>query len=89
MVDFVSSISPELAGGTVLKRQACYLPTVSGASGGPLVVETGVRELFLATGHTCWGIQNGPGTGKIMSEFVFDGRAVSADVRSLDPRRIM
>jgi glycine/D-amino acid oxidase-like deaminating enzyme len=89
VVDFVSSISPELAAGTVLKRQACYLPTVKAASGGPLVGETGVKGLLLATGHTCWGIQNGPGTGKIMSEFVFDGQAISADIRSLDPRRVV
>jgi glycine/D-amino acid oxidase-like deaminating enzyme len=43
--------------------------------------------LLVAAGHTCWGIQNGPGTGKLMSEFVFDGAATSADVEQLDPRK--
>ena len=36
-----------------------------------------------------WGIQNGPGTGKLMSEFVFDGKAISANIGSLDPRKIL
>ena len=48
---------------------------------------TSVPGLFVAAGHTCWGIQNGPGTGKLMSEFVFDGAAKSADVDKLDPRK--
>ncbi|KAI9843784.1 MAG: hypothetical protein M1838_002471 [Thelocarpon superellum] len=86
IIDQVSSISDELGNGEVLVRQACYLPNVEGAVRGPLVGETGVAGLLMAAGHTCWGIQNGPGTGKLMSEFVFDGRAKSADIASLDPR---
>lgn len=39
----------------------------------------------MAAGHTCWGIQNSCATGKVMSEFVFEGAARSADVRELDP----
>ena len=35
------------------------------------------------------GIQNGPGTGKLVSELVFDGEAKSAKIKSLDPRQIM
>jgi hypothetical protein len=33
--------------------------------------------------------QNGPGTGKIMSEFVMDGKAISSNVASLDPRKVL
>ena len=89
IIDYVSSISDELRDGEVTARQACYLPNVQAASGGPLIGETGVKGLFMATGHTCWGIQNGPGTGKLISEFVFDGKAKSANVGSLDPRRVL
>ncbi|KAL8685414.1 MAG: hypothetical protein Q9218_007776 [Villophora microphyllina] len=89
IVDYVSSISDELKDGEVTARQACYLPNVTGGGGGPLVGETGVTGLLLASGHTCWGIQNGPGTGKVISEFVFEGRAKSANVASLDPRRVL
>ena len=76
----------------VTTRQACYLPSVSSARGGgdaPLVGFTGVQGLLLAAGHTCWGIQNGPATGKLMSEFVFDGKASSAKVSGLDPKKYL
>jgi glycine/D-amino acid oxidase-like deaminating enzyme len=88
IVDYVSSVSDELRDGKVLSRQACYLPQVEGG-GGPLVGPTNKKGLWLAAGHTCWGIQNGPGTGKLMSEFVLDGKAGSAKVESLDPRRVL
>ncbi|KAL8788989.1 MAG: hypothetical protein Q9213_001398 [Squamulea squamosa] len=89
IVDYVSSISDELKDGEVTVRQACYLPNVEAASGGPLIGQTGVKGLLLATGHTCWGIQNGPGTGKLIGEFVFDGMAKSASIGSLDPRKVL
>jgi glycine/D-amino acid oxidase-like deaminating enzyme len=85
VVDFVSAISPELAAGEVTARQACYLPNVTG-SGSPLIGRTHVAGLWLAAGHTCWGIQNGPASGKLVSEFVFEGEARSAEVQGLDPR---
>lgn len=89
VIDYVGSISDEMRHGKVLAKQACYLPNVVGGMGGPLIGETGVKGLLIAAGHTCWGIQNGPGTGKLMSEFVFDGKAVSANIHSLDPRMVM
>ncbi|KAL8897743.1 MAG: hypothetical protein Q9207_007056 [Kuettlingeria erythrocarpa] len=89
IIDYVSSISDELRDGEVTVRQACYLPSVQAASAGPLIGHTGVKGLLLATGHTCWGIQNGPGTGKLISEFVFDGEAQSASIGSLDPRKVL
>jgi glycine/D-amino acid oxidase-like deaminating enzyme len=58
-----------------------------GQESGPLVGGTTIPGLWVAAGHTCWGIQNGPGTGKLMSEFIFDGQASSADVRKLDPKK--
>ncbi|KAL5116671.1 hypothetical protein ACEQ8H_005420 [Pleosporales sp. CAS-2024a] len=86
IIDQVSSISEELRDGQVTARQACYLPNVEGR-GGPIVGETSVKGLFLGTGHTCWGIQNGPGTGKVLSEMVWEGGAKSAKVDELAPRR--
>lgn len=87
IVDYCAAFSDEIRDGDVLVRQACYLPQVEGRVSGPLVGRTARNNIFLAAGHTCWGIQNGPATGLLMSEFVFDGEARSADVRSLDPRR--
>lgn len=88
IIDHVGSISDELRDGEVTARQACYLPNVM-TGGGPMIGLTGVNGLVLAAGHTCWGIQNGPGTGKLVSEFVFDGQAKSARVGALDPRSFL
>lgn len=88
IVDYCASFSDEMRDGEVLVRQACYLPQVE-TGAGPLVGPTSTKGVFLAAGHTCWGIQNGPATGKLMSEFVFDGKAVSANVGSLDPRQAL
>ncbi len=89
IVDYCASISDELRDGEVTARQACYLPNVNAGSGQPLVGLTGVRGEVMAAGHTCWGIQNGPGTGKLVSEFVFEGEAKSAKVKGLDPRNVL
>ncbi|CEJ59521.1 hypothetical protein PMG11_08143 [Penicillium brasilianum] len=85
IIDQVGSISDALRDGKIRTRQACYLPNCESGRG-PLVGLTHTKGLYLAAGHTCWGIQNGPGTGKLMSEFVFDGEAKSAKIASLDPR---
>ena len=79
-------MSPMLRKGRILKRQACYLPVLDvPSSSGPLIGETNVENLFLCSGHSCWGINNAPGSGKIMSELLLDGRATSANISSLDP----
>ncbi|KAE9406530.1 FAD dependent oxidoreductase [Gymnopus androsaceus JB14] len=82
----VSSISPELRDGTVDKRQACFLPIVE-TGGGPMVGAASkvAQGLFIATGHTCWGICNAPGTAKALSELIMDGRIQCANLKRLDP----
>ncbi|RGP73039.1 oxidoreductase tda3 [Fusarium sporotrichioides] len=89
IISYISTFSPVLAAAPVKAKQACYLPRHIrfGQESGPLIGRTTVPGLFVAAGHTCWGIQNGPGTGKLMSEYVFDGVAKSADVEKLDPRK--
>ena len=47
IVDYISCISDEMRDGEVTARQACYLPNVAAASGGPLIGETGVRGLLI------------------------------------------
>ena len=89
IIDSIGSISEELREGEVMMRQACYLPSVNAARGGPLIGHTGIKGLYMATGHTCWGIQNAPGTGKLVGEFIFDGEAKSANITALDPRKFL
>ncbi|KAH3678444.1 hypothetical protein WICMUC_001461 [Wickerhamomyces mucosus] len=83
---YVGKLSPNLAKGHILKRQACYLPVLDvPSSSGPLIGETNVENLYLASGHSCWGINNAPGTGKILAELLLEGEAHSADISALDP----
>lgn len=83
---YVSKMSPNLSKGHILKRQACYLPVLDvPSSSGPLIGETNVEGLYLASGHSCWGINNAPGTGMIMAELLLEGEISSADVSALDP----
>lgn len=83
---YVAKLSNNLSGGHVLKRQACYLPVLNvPTSSGPLVGETNVNDLYVASGHSCWGINNAPGTGKVMAELLLEGEAHSADISALDP----
>ncbi len=87
----VSSISQAVREGEIVTKQSFYRPIVVGRARdiGPLVGPTGVRSLWLASGHDSWGISNGPGTGKVMSEMLLDGETSSADVSSLDPRLML
>ncbi|KAJ7628660.1 FAD dependent oxidoreductase [Roridomyces roridus] len=84
----VTSISEELMEGTVEVKQACFLP-VSSIGGGPIIGEAeGIAKgLFVATGHTCWGISNAPGTAKAVAELVLEGKARCVDLRKLHPSK--
>lgn len=93
ILDAVGSIFKELDGGNILARQACYRPIVvinrERQQTGPLLVETGIDGLLIVTGHDSWGIHNSAATGKVMSKMIFDGKALSADISSLDPKRLL
>ncbi|KAJ7777927.1 FAD dependent oxidoreductase [Mycena maculata] len=84
----VSSISDELRDGTVDVRQACFLP-VSSIGGGPIIGEAQsiAKGLFVATGHTCWGISNAPGTAKAIAELVLEGQIRCANLKKLHPSK--
>jgi glycine/D-amino acid oxidase-like deaminating enzyme len=89
IINAAMSVSDELRNGKVTGRRACYLPTLDvGTSSDPLVGQTELAGLVLATGHSCWGISNAPATGKAISELVLDGKVSCMDMASLDPRRI-
>lgn len=87
------SLSVEFVERKMLIRQACYRPVVRvpgrARSVGPLFGETSVSGLILAAGHDEWGIQNSAATGKIISELILNGMAISADISTLDPKRVL
>ncbi|GAA5869895.1 hypothetical protein JCM16303_001833 [Sporobolomyces ruberrimus] len=70
----------------IVAEQACYLPM---GSGDPVIgkIEGPSKEkgIYVASGHSCWGICNGPGTGRVMAEILLDGKASSADISDLSP----
>ncbi|KAK3358357.1 hypothetical protein B0T24DRAFT_600241 [Lasiosphaeria ovina] len=78
LIAYIGTASPVLGAAPIKAKQACYLPrhVRFGEDRGPLIGQTTVPGLpgRLASGHTCWGIQNGPATGCLMSELLLDGR---------------
>ncbi|KAJ6781159.1 hypothetical protein PWT90_07870 [Aphanocladium album] len=86
---YVGTFSPVLGTAPIKAKQACYLPRHMrfGQESGPLIGKTVVPGLYVASGHTCWGIQNAPATAQLMSEIIFDGEAKSSDIDNLDPRK--
>lgn len=89
LISYIGTVSPVLGASSISAKQACYLPRHMrfGKESAPLIGGTSVNRLWIASGHTCWGIQNGPATGKLMSELIFEGEAKSADIAELDPRK--
>lgn len=91
VLDAVGTVSTVLGNGKIVKKDACYRPYVTGRDrdSRPLLGYTHTPGLWLAAGHDEWGMQNSTGTGKVISELIFDGEARSADIGSLDPGDVL
>ncbi|GFP96097.1 putative oxidoreductase c1f5.03c [Phtheirospermum japonicum] len=73
---------------TVKAEQACFLPCTDDSL--PVIGEVpGAKGCYVATGHSCWGILNGPATGAGVSELVMDGRASIVDLSRFSPVRFL
>jgi glycine/D-amino acid oxidase-like deaminating enzyme len=80
-------ISPALARDKIVTRQACYRPVTY--DGIPLIGKVpGVADAYVATGHSVWGVLNGPATGEALAELIVDGAAHTTDLRPFDPARL-
>lgn len=85
-----SSVSSHLREGEaqVKAEQACFLPCTD--DGAPVIGEVpGVKGCYVATGHNCWGILNGPATGAAVAELVLDGKASIVDLSRFSPARFV
>ncbi|KAL5259637.1 hypothetical protein ACHWQZ_G009925 [Mnemiopsis leidyi] len=72
----------------VVTKQACYLP----GSHDDLPIIGRVpesRNVWMATGHTFWGILNGPATGKCLAELILFGKSKTCDVAPFSPDRFL
>ncbi|XP_059623939.1 putative oxidoreductase C1F5.03c [Cornus florida] len=73
---------------TVKAEQACFLPCTDDSL--PVIGEVpGVKGCYVATGHNCWGILNGPATGAAVAELVVDGCASIVDLTPFSPTRFI
>jgi len=80
-------LSPALVEAKVVARQACYRPVTQ--DGLPLIGKVpGIEGAYVATGHSVWGVLNGPATGEALAELIVDGVAHSSDLRPFDPARL-
>ncbi|KAK9808382.1 hypothetical protein WJX73_009281 [Symbiochloris irregularis] len=81
-----AAVSSLLADGKVIKQQACYLPL--SPDGVPVIGKVpGATGAFIATGHSCWGILNGPATGEALAELIVQGRTRHVSLDAFDPAR--
>lgn len=48
----------------------------------------GQKGVYVATGHSVWGILNAPATGEAMAELLLDGAARTLDLAPFDPARL-
>ncbi|CAN4110280.1 unnamed protein product [Withania somnifera] len=83
-----ATVSSHLVEGeaAVKTEQACILPCSEDDV--PIIGEVpGIKGCYVATGHSCWGILNGPATGAAMAELVLDGHASIVDLSLFDPAR--
>jgi glycine/D-amino acid oxidase-like deaminating enzyme len=84
--DLAGRLSSRLVDAAVLVEQACYRPIVSDAV--PVIgAVAGVEGLYLAGGHNCWGILQGPATGYALSELLAEGDCNSLDLAAFSPER--
>ncbi|ORX66315.1 FAD dependent oxidoreductase [Linderina pennispora] len=75
----VNDVSPSLSFDVINYGLACHLPVH--AKGIPVISPVpDAKGLFIAAGHGCWGILNGPATGLAMSELLVDGKCTTLDL---------
>jgi glycine/D-amino acid oxidase-like deaminating enzyme len=89
------NISPTLAAAPIAARQTCFRPVTE--DGLPLIGRVpGTQGVYVATGHSVWGMLNAPATGEAIAELIFDGAAHHVDLRpfavgrlpTFDPTRL-
>jgi glycine/D-amino acid oxidase-like deaminating enzyme len=79
--------APGLADAEILASQACYRPVTQ--DGLPLMGPVpGIAGAYVSTGHSVWGMLNGPASGEAMAELIVDGASRRVDLRRFDPARL-
>ena len=80
-------IVPQLADADVLAEQACYRPVT--ADGMPLIGPAAdLDSVYIATGHSVWGMLNAPGTGEALANVLTGGVPSHVDLTPFAPSRL-
>lgn len=83
-----ATVSSHLADADCVVEQACLLPCSE--DGMPLIgAIPGVEGAYVGTGHSCWGILNGPGTGLALAELIAEGVSKTVNLKAFDPQRFL
>lgn len=82
-----TAFSPALGAAEVIAEQACYRPITT--DGIPIIGHVpNVEGAYVATGHSVWGMLNGPATGEAMAELILDGATTYVDLTPFAPGRL-
>lgn len=82
----IRTFAPALAEAEIVAAQACYRPVTR--DGLPLLGRVPAAEgLYMATGHSVWGILNAPATGEAVAELIVEGKPRTVDISAFDPAR--
>jgi glycine/D-amino acid oxidase-like deaminating enzyme len=80
-------LSPMFSAERIIARQACFRPETE--DGLPLIGKAPqIEGVYVATGHSVWGILNAPATGEALAELIADGVSRKTDLRPFDPARL-
>jgi glycine/D-amino acid oxidase-like deaminating enzyme len=83
----VGQVAPALGTAEILAVNACFRPVTS--DGLPLIGQVpGLRDAWVATGHSVWGMLNAPATGEAIAGLVLEGRSPVVDLAAFDPSRL-
>jgi len=83
----IELFAPELGNAEILASQACYRPVTQDSM--PLIGSVpGITGAYVATGHSVWGMLNGPATGEALAELIHDGAVTTVDITPFDAGRL-
>lgn len=85
ILQYAAQLSPLLESCPILATQACLLPTTDDDT--PIIGEL-LPQVYVATGHSCWGILNAPATGEVIAQLIHEGRT-DLDISAMDPKRFL
>jgi glycine/D-amino acid oxidase-like deaminating enzyme len=85
--DVTRALVPGLEDADLIASQACYRPIT--ADGLPLIGPVpGLRNAYVATGHSVWGMLNAPGTAIALSDLMLTGKSPRIDLTPFAPDRL-